>query len=153
MNELPLSMISLRTFIVLLLCCSAYSLQAQEVALFGRDGKAVAYIAEDRDRTVYLWSGDAVAYLEPSAGLYDIWGFNGRHLGWLVNGTVYDDDGLQVGVTKRAANFFTEWEPYKPFKKAKPLKGIRRYMPYTPYWSLGWSDIRLADLLGYGISE
>ncbi|WP_345256333.1 4-fold beta flower protein [Flaviaesturariibacter amylovorans] len=143
----------MRVLIALLCCLCSSGLMAQEVALFGREGKAVAYIAADVDRTIYLWGGEPVAYLAASAGDFEIRGFNGQHLGWLVNGTVYDGNGEAVGVTKRAATFFTEWEPYKPFKKAKPLKGLLRYQLYKPYWRTSWSDTPLDELLRRGISD
>ncbi|RYY99177.1 MAG: hypothetical protein EOO11_05840 [Chitinophagaceae bacterium] len=143
----------MKFLIAILLFLPPGSLRAQEITLFGRDGKAVAYISEDRERTIYLWNGTAVACLAPSGGDLDIWGLNGRHLGWLVRGTVYDGGGEAVGVTKAAATFFTEWEPHKEFKKAKPLPGLRRYAPYKPYWRTGWSDRPLAAFLADGLND
>ncbi|MGO4677307.1 4-fold beta flower protein [Bosea sp. 2YAB26] len=32
--------------------------------------------------TIYLWSGKRVAYLKKSNTGYDVYGFNGDHLGW-----------------------------------------------------------------------
>jgi 4-fold beta-flower domain-containing protein len=53
-----------------------------ETTLFSSQGKPTAYIADDS--TIYLWSGKPVAYLYPDSvndGL-NIYGFNGKHLGW-----------------------------------------------------------------------
>ena len=49
-----------------------------EISLFNSNGEAVAYIAVDDDLTIYLWSGDPVAYIDDE----DVYGFNGKHLGW-----------------------------------------------------------------------
>jgi len=35
-----------------------------------------------RGMTIYLWSGKRVAYLKKSNTGYDVYGFNGDHLGW-----------------------------------------------------------------------
>lgn len=57
-----------------------------EITLFDRLGYAIAYIAEDADHTIYLWSGHAVAYLAGE----NLYGWNGHHLGFFVDGVVYN---------------------------------------------------------------
>ena len=53
---------------------------ADDVALFDGAGKASAYVAVDDELTVYLWSGEPVAYLDQdSAGGFHVYGFNGKH--------------------------------------------------------------------------
>jgi hypothetical protein len=48
-------------FLMLFFCCRA---AAQDVALFNKDGKAIAYIdTKDKDRTIYLYSGEPVAII------------------------------------------------------------------------------------------
>ncbi|HEV2349528.1 MAG TPA: hypothetical protein VG028_06735 [Terriglobia bacterium] len=70
-----------------------------EVDLYDSSARAVAYIASDKDLTIYLWSGKPVAYLEDDS----IYGFNGKHLGWFLKGTVHDHDGNVVAAI--AENF------------------------------------------------
>ncbi|MBU2630387.1 MAG: hypothetical protein KKE61_17380 [Proteobacteria bacterium] len=63
-----------------------------EIALFDSSAQATAYIAEEL--TIYLWSGKPVAYLEENAaGGFHIYGYNGKHLGWLVGNVVWDHNG------------------------------------------------------------
>jgi len=53
---------------------------AEEISLYDYKGDAVAYIDTDNDMTIYLWEGKPVAYLKANKSIY---GFNGKHLGWL----------------------------------------------------------------------
>ncbi len=65
--------------------------QAEEISLYDPHGVAVAYIADDL--TVYIWDGDPTAYLSGSDHRFSIYAFNGMHLGWFINGIVYDHSG------------------------------------------------------------
>ncbi|SHN12404.1 4-fold beta flower protein [Chitinophaga sp. CF418] len=124
----------LLTFLLLLFCCRA---AAQDVALFNKDGKAIAYIdTKDKDRTIYLYSGEPVAVIFEA----DVYGFNGKHLGWYEKGIVRDHDGKRIGNTKKAATGYTQYEPYKSYKRQKPYMGYKSYPPYKPYFSNNWSD-------------
>ena len=49
-----------------------------EKILYDKKGEAVAYIATDQHGAIFLWDGQAVAYLYEEDHLY---GINGRHLG------------------------------------------------------------------------
>lgn len=64
-----------------------------ELTLYDGKGHPVAYIADDNENSIYLWSGHAVAYLDGE----NIYGWNGHHLGWFVGGVLYDLHGLRVG--------------------------------------------------------
>src|SRR6185437_3129882 len=64
-----------------------------KTTLFDGRGHAVAYIADDGERSIYLWSGHAVAYITDDV----VYGWNGKHLGWFQDGVVYDLQGWQVG--------------------------------------------------------
>lgn len=123
--------------------------QAQEVSLFNSDGKAIAYVADDDDLTIYLWSGKPVAYVSGE----NIYGFNGKHLGWWANGIIRDHDGNAIGGTKNAINIYTEYEPYKSYKEYKPYKSYKQYAPYKPYWSSSWSNGSFRMFLLGGITD
>ena len=56
----------------------------EEITLFDHRGNPVAYIAPDEGNTIYLWSGEPVAYLEGE----NIFRFNGKYLGWYERGIV-----------------------------------------------------------------
>lgn len=137
----------LLTLILLFFCCTAV---AQDLALFNKDGKAIAYIdTKDKDRTIYLYSGEPVAVISEA----DVYGFNGKHLGWFEKGIVRDHDGKRIGNTKKAATGYTQYEPYKSYKRQKPYIGHKSYPPYKPYFSNSWADNSFEEFLLQGIEK
>lgn len=125
-------------------------IQAQEISLFNSKGSPVAYVdTDDDDLTIYLWSGKPVAYISGD----NIYGFNGKHLGWWVKGIIRDHEGDAVGTTKDATNIYTEYEPYKSYKEYKPYKSYKEYAPYKPYWSTSWSSSSFKMFLLQGIAD
>ena len=64
--------------------------------LFDKRGNPVAYIAPDYRETIYLWDGRPVAYLFDQMHIF---GINGRHLAWFINGIVYNINGERIGFT------------------------------------------------------
>jgi hypothetical protein len=123
--------------------------QDDEISLFDSTGQPIAYLAEEL--TIYLWSGRPVAYLdEDKSGGFHVYGFNGKHLGWFVNGLVRDHQGDVVGGVKEAFSTATQYEPYKSYKQYKPYKSYKEYAPYRPYFSLNWSQIHLKLFLLQG---
>lgn len=121
-----------------------------ETTLFESNGFAVAYISDDL--TVYLWAGDAVAYLEPDrAGGFHLYGFNGEHLGWYAAGVVRDHAGHAVGANRAALSRPTLPEPFKPPKKIKPFKANGSPAPFPrPVFIDKWSGMRLREFLLQG---
>jgi hypothetical protein len=118
----------------------------EDISLFDQRGRAVAYVAADG--TIYLWSGEPVAYLvresKANAHIYD---FDGDHLGWFAKGVVHDHDGDAVGATRAALRTQPELEPLKGVKSLKPLKGLRELAPLRPLFSLQWSETPLKTFL------
>lgn len=132
---------------MLLFCCTA---AAQELALLNRDGKAIAYIdTVDKDQTIYLYSGEPVAIISEA----DVYGFNGKHLGWYEKGIVRDHEGKRIGNTKKAATGYIQYEPYKSYKRQKPYISHRSYPPYKPYFSDSWSDSSFETFLLQGVKK
>jgi len=124
-----------------------YAASDEEISLFDLNGRATAYIANDL--TIYFWDGKPVAYLEghnPKAGL-STYGFDGKHLGWLKGGVLYDHDGKVVAGIKTAFITPTAVEPLKRLKELKPLKTIKEIEPLKPFFSNEWSDLPLKFLL------
>jgi hypothetical protein len=119
-----------------------------EQTLFNENGEPVAYISNDQLRTIYLWDGHPVAYLYD----YHVYGFNGRHLGWFINGVVYDSDGSRVGFTATTAPIAVYSEPAKA--KRYPLDKIesKSEAPSLPELGFTHSDEGLAEFLKRGVN-
>lgn len=120
---------------------------SDEITLYSASGKPVAYIADDDDSTIYLWSGKPVAYLQTE----EVYGFNGKHLGWFVKGLIYNHDGEIVGATRLRLKVVPKISPIKSIKEIKPIKSIKEIKPLKPIFSLSWSeDETLRSFLSIG---
>lgn len=121
-------------FIIMLLFIIFFSnfCFAEELSIFDSDGSAIAYIDISNDSTIYLWSGDPVAYLDDDS----IYGFNGKHLGWFQDGILYDHDGNIVGFLKDKMMRPTLPEPLKGLKELKPLKSLKELEPLRPLFGI-----------------
>ena len=128
-------------------------LTGQEISLYNSDGDAVAYIdTTDEDTTIYLWGGEPVAYLTYESGSYNIYGFNGNHLGWYEDGIIRNHEGDAVGFKKGSVRgVYTNYEGYKGYKQYKPYKSYQEYAPYKPYYSTNFSNESLILFLKRGI--
>ena len=120
----------------------------KEISLFDKEGEAKAYIADDL--TIYLWDGTPVAYLSNSNSTWHIYGFNGNHLGWYINGILYDKDGYAVGAQKDATSMITSIEGIKGIKSIKPIKSIKEIAPIQPIISRSWGRTPLILFLRAG---
>ncbi len=137
----------MKNFLIIILLLITLQLSAQkEIALFDSDGDAIAYISEDS--TIYLWEGKPVAYLDKD----NIYGFNGKHLGWFVDEVVRDHKGHRVGTTKNSANIITKIEPIKGIKQIVPIKEIQDLVPIKPLFNNKLSDYNLEAFLLAGSS-
>ena len=105
--------------------CQAIFANENEVPIFSDKGMPAAYIAVNEQMTVYLWDGTPVAYLEPDIGRpgLHVYGFNGKHLGWFVNGVIWDKHGEGACAVKERLQS-TQAEPFKRSKQLKPLKAV-----------------------------
>jgi hypothetical protein len=140
----------MKLFLITLFTLCFAQTKAQEISLFNSKGSAVAYVdTDDDDLTIYLWGGKPVAYISNN----NIYGFNGKHLGWWVKGIIRDHDGDAVGATKNATSMYTEYEPYKGYKEYKPYKSYKEYVPYKPYWSTSWSSTSFKMFLLEGLDD
>jgi hypothetical protein len=137
---------------VVFLSLSASASPTDEISLFDHKGRPVAYIAEDR--TIYLWEGKPVAYIfGENNEVLDVYGFNGKHIGWFKGGIIYDEDGDAVGGVKEVFKTPTQFEPFKGFKEFKPLKSLREIRPIKPMFSKQWSEVPLKYFLRQGIDS
>jgi hypothetical protein len=124
------------------------------ISLYNRQGNAEAYIDPGDDNTIYLWSGKPVAYLANGDHNVNIYGFNGKHLGWYIRGVVIDHQGDVVAFSKGAVdNIPLQYEAYKGYKEYKPYKGYPEYEPYLPYLTSHFSNTPFQIFLQFGIGE
>jgi len=95
-----------------------------EKTLYNKKGEPVAYIAMDYHEAIFLWDGQAVAYLYEEDHVY---GINGRHLGWFIDDILYDQEGARIGFTSSTCS--------TPVGKRGP-KGKRSVLPeLKPRWA------------------
>ena len=136
--------------ILLAAAVSAGAVSAEEITLYDSAGEAAAYIDIADRNTIYLWSGEPAAYLLKEGSVPDIYGFNGRHLGWLENGSVRDHEGLMAGFTKGSLNMHTGQEHYRPQKMQKPFRAQPEFPPQRPFYRNSFSGTPLRELLMQG---
>ena len=116
-----------------------------ETTLFNKNGKSVAYLANDGE-TIYIWDGRAVAYLFEDK----IFGWNGKQLGWFANGTIFDIYGLRTGFIRSKSPIPTDIEPGKPSKQVKSARSVRQGAIAKPVMCYGYSDRSLEAILEEG---
>lgn len=124
--------------------------QESEVTLFDKNSKAIAYIyyTDTKDTTIYMWDGVPVAYLENKN---DVYHFDGRFLGWYLDGILYYTDGYAVAVTKDSENGelkITDTHDEarsKGVKYIKPIPHVKSLKPIPPIFKNHWSEISLTD--------
>ncbi len=116
-----------------------------ETTLFNRNGKPVAYLAEDAE-TIYMWDGRAVGYLFEDK----VYGWNGKQLGWFVNGTFFDIYGLRTGFIKSKSPIPTDIEPGKSAKQVKSARSVRQGVIAKPVMCYGYSGRSLEEILEEG---
>lgn len=117
---------------------------SMEITIYDKKGKPCAYIATDDTNTIYLFNGKPVAYIDDE----NIYGFNGKHLGWFIRKRVmYDREGLRIGFTSISCPSHTPIEPEKSAKKVKPVKSAKAAIPEQPDFHLSKSEDNLLDFL------
>jgi hypothetical protein len=125
---------------------------AKEVSLYDSAGKPAAYIDTEGDATIYLWNGMPVGYIYGSdADSLQAWGFNGKHLGWMDAGILYDQDGAIACASKDAYRGTTiRVEPRKGPKQKAPARTLRELPPLKPAFSAVNSKTACAEYLMHG---
>jgi len=118
--------------------------------LFDIKGNAVAYIDHDDEDIIYLWDGTPVAYLDYENNVY---GFNGKQLGWFEDGIIWNLDGEKNGFNKNAiaVPVFVNNEPGKSSKKFKPFRSSKESARSRPGKKPVESHYSLSPFLTRGI--
>jgi hypothetical protein len=128
--------------------------QIDETTLFNGDGSPEAYISFSQDNpTIYIWSGEPVAYLTSSLGDYfNIYGFNGKHLGWYLDGDVRSHEGNIVCGVHRVVRAVSspKPEPLKSNKQPAPPKSPKEPAPMRPLFRRQWSSTPCGLFLSEG---
>ncbi|WP_196888730.1 4-fold beta flower protein [Aureivirga sp. CE67] len=140
-----------KTITILLFLFSFIQLSAQQITLYNKQDKPVAYIDYDEEVTIFLWNGTPVAFLEEDGDDNLIYGFNGKFMGWYEEGAIYDEKGNVVGVQDREDKIRVKIEPIKGIQGITPIRPISlKFAPMKPIWSRYWSSTPLVDFLSFG---
>lgn len=115
-----------------------------EETIFDAQGNAIAYIDYNDENTIYTWDGTPSAYLDEENQIY---GFNGKHLGWFEDGIVWNLYGERTGYNKQTIPVFAKFEPFKAFKKFKPFKSFKEFAKNKPFKKTTKSNISLQQFL------
>jgi hypothetical protein len=139
---------------VLVLCPVVLRGQIDETTLFNAGGSPEAYIwFSENPPTIYMWSGKPVAYLASSVGGgFNVYGFNGKHIGWYVNGVVRSHEGNPVCGVHRVVREVSipKPEPPKPLKQSIPPKTSKELPPSRPLYRRQWSSAQCGLFLSKG---
>ena len=118
-----------------------------ETTLYDGHGHPIAYIADDDEHSIYLWSGPAVAYIVDE----NLFGWNGRHLGWFVDGVLYNLKGYRVGSVRNKCSHAVYEGHAKYAKYIKHAKHARYAASARPTLKLSYSNEDLSGLLKQGM--
>jgi hypothetical protein len=130
---------------------SAVAHADDEISLFDGSGQATAYIAPDDEMTIYLWSGKPVAYLDANEGSdqFNVYGFNGKHLGWFSHGAIWDHSGhAECATAQRLSS--TQIEPVKAIKQIAPIRAIPEIAPISPIFINSFGGLSCIGILALG---
>ena len=137
--------------LVFLLATAFVSLaRAASWHLLDRGGRPVAYVDVERDLTIHLWGGEAVAYLHddghPSHCL--VYAFDGTHLGWYEGAIVWNLAGDGVGFREGTQAIAAVPAGPKGVKRIPPLRSVRSLPRPKPALSYRFSAATLEAFLG-----
>lgn len=118
-----------------------------ERVLFNSHDRPIAYIADDGQRTICLWNGRAVAYIDDQLNCY---GWNGKCLGWIEDGILYDTQGQAIGFMKSKYPGHTYVLPPKYMKMVNHAKHPKHPPCPRPSRKTENSNRALSDFLKAG---
>ena len=118
-----------------------------EKTLYDNKGYPVAYVALDYHQAIYLWDGQAAAYLFEGDHVY---GINGRHLGWFIDDILYDQEGGRIGFTSSTCPVAVGKRVPKGKRSILPELKPRWAAPPLPKLTFREAPKSLADFLSEG---
>lgn len=123
-----------------------------DLSLFDSGGDAVAYIDMDDDMTIYLWGGKPVAYLDgDGSGQYNVYGFNGQHLGWFSDGAVWDHAGYAACAVQKRLMTVPQIASIKGIQQIAPIRAIEQIAPIEPILMNAFGKSSCESLLASGV--
>jgi len=141
-----------KLFLLFTLLLSVSAMASNEVDLYDTQGNPVVYIAIDDGMTIYSWGGQPDAYLKRGQNNeFDVYGFNGKHLGWFIKGKLIDHDGYAVCGTKESVSM-PLLPPLKSLKSLKPLKSLPELPPLLPLMKNSFGETDCASFVEAGRS-
>jgi len=108
-------------------------------ALYGQSGKVYAWLEPETGRIISL-RGIHLAFIEGDS----VYAWDGRHIGWWLNGCVRDASGAVAVFTQDAGSIgvikpVKGVKPVKPVKAVAPVKPVKKVKPVKPIKRLAWS--------------
>ncbi|HEY8027852.1 MAG TPA: hypothetical protein VIF60_25155 [Burkholderiaceae bacterium] len=117
--------------------------------LFDGKGRPVAYVEHEGEAMLYLWSGHVAAYVSGDL----VFGWNGNHLGWYIDGVVYDLRGQRVGSTAEKCPRALQVLRVKAPKRARPPKHARHAEHKRPDFRPTYGEQDFEDFLKGGVAN
>lgn len=111
----------------LLLWGMGFATNAQDIDLFNSQGSPKAFISSDL--TIYSWDGTPTAYIHQKGGIWYVYAFSGKHLGFYKNGAILNEQGKTVGAAEGKNPFIqvsSQEFPPKGEKQPTPNKQPRK---------------------------
>lgn len=106
-------------------------------------GFPIAYTEDDIH--IYLYSGEAVAYLEEES----VYSYSGKHLGWFIDGWILDNEGRCVFFTDDAIggpiNPVKRPEPFREPGESTPPREVKEMKPPRPMKTRAWSSFSFQE--------
>jgi hypothetical protein len=124
----------------------------QEYTIFDSSYKPKAYLIDtEGDLLIYSFEGIPYGFLEQSEGDdFVVYGKNGKHLGWLSEGWIYDKSGLIVGFLEGATKIKRIKIPKKEQRQRFSFSALKELTDIRPNFNHKWSKIKLEELLNAG---
>ena len=107
-----------------------------ETTLYDAHRRPRVYISADGENNIYTWDGHVVACIDGE----EVFGWRGRHIGWFVEGVLYDCKGFRIGFTAESFTDQTFPDPGKYAKYVKPRRYPKLTAQARPEFSQGNSN-------------
>lgn len=114
-----------------------------ETTLYDAHRRPRVYISADGENNIYTWDGHVVACIDGE----EVFGWRGLHIGWFVEGVLYDCRGFRVGFTAENFTDPTFPDPGKYAKYTKPRRYPRLTVQARPEFSQGNSNADLEKFI------
>ena len=115
--------------------------------LFDKSGKAVAHLSEDQSHAIFLWEGLHIGVLVEDRHVF---GINGKHLGWFVDGIIYDPKGHRIGFAEGTCPVPVSKITPKWSQRSKEKAMPKEKMPPIPNLTTQYSNQDFLEFLRAG---